>query len=396
MAILTATNKPAGPLLSLADLGAGTAEASTGDRRFVCPLCDHTRHKQGTRQLSANMATGAWQCWHCGERGKLTDYWADRPALSRKDQKRERLRSIFHPVPRPEPEHDPGDAEWRVWLKMAVPLAGSPGEAYLAGRGIPRELAAACGVTYMARWYGRGGVAYPLHDRAGVLAAVGVRYIVDGAPKTRVRGKLSLGAFATPGAFDGDTVMLVEGPADALSLALTGRSAVALHRTSAPDWVVKQCAFKRVLVGLDADATGDEDSVSLIASLRRYGAMPVRLRPPAGKDWNDALIAWGIDRLREWLSGAAALPPPPPYRYVPFAGAASNARCRFCRRPSHAGDCLHPLGRPGALQPPRQAKEHKDDEGNPYACPALASGAACPSCARRMERDRVPDRTAAL
>jgi hypothetical protein len=129
-----------------------------------------------------------------------------------------------------------------------------------------------------------------------------VRY-TDGRddPKTRVGGRLGLGAFVTPGAFTGDTVVIVEGPADALSLALCGVPAVALHRTSAPDWVIKKCAFKRVLVALDADAAGDEKSPILSDAVAAYGATPARLRPPAGKDWNDALGEWGVDRLRAWL-----------------------------------------------------------------------------------------------
>lgn len=296
-----------GPALSLADIGA-TGEGRTGNKRFVCPLCDSTRKKKNTKQLSVDMATGAWQCWHCGEKGLLTDYWTERPKLNPKEQARERLRKVFSITPRSEPDQDPDDADWRRWLRAAVPLVGTPGEAYLAGRGIPLDLAAANGVTFIRSWYGRPGVVYPLLDAAGAVAAVGVRYVTDGDPKTRVRGKLGLGAFAAAGALAGDTVVIVEGPADALSLGLCGVPAVALHRVYAPDWLVKQCAFKRVLVALDADTEGDKASPVLVDAVSAYGAKAERLRPPAGKDWNDALREWGVDRLRRVLFDMLARP----------------------------------------------------------------------------------------
>ena len=374
--------------LSLAELGAEGA-ARIGNQRYVCPLCSPERRKAGRRDLSVDLATGAWQCWHCGEKGKLTDYWTDRPKLTVKERRAEKLRQVFNltPKPKPAPVHDPDDALWRQWLRAAVPLAGTPGAAYLDGRGIPPEFAAAHGVTYITSWYGRPGIVYPLHDHVGLLAAVGVRYIDGPAePKTRTGGRLGLGVFPTPGAFDGDTVVLVEGPADALALALCGIPAVALYRTSAPGWVVKRCAFKRVIVALDADTGGDEGAARLIPELDAYGATVKRLRPPLSKDWNDALIAWGTERLRAWLR-ETILPAPAPYRYEPVTCAVPNARCRFCRQPSHDGACLHPLDRPGALRQPGQAPESVDEDGNPYACPALAYGKACGSCARHLEHD---------
>jgi hypothetical protein len=310
MAVFTGSNDPlvvtapsAGPVLSLADLGDGEPDARTGNRRYVCPLCSAERRKARKRDLSVNLATGAWLCWHCSAKGKLTDYWTERPKLTRKEQQKVKLERAFGYTPRPEPEHDPDDAEWRQWLTAAVPLAGTPGEAYLAGRGIPLALADACGVQYIANWYRRRGVVYPIRDATGVLAAAGVRYLDAGTPKTITRGKLALGVFATPGAFEADVVTLVEGPADALSLALAGRPAIALHRTSAPEWLVKRCAFKRVSVALDADAEGDRASAVLSEQVKVYGATATRLRPPVGKDWNDTLIEWGTDHLGQWLTG---------------------------------------------------------------------------------------------
>jgi len=309
MTIVIATNLPAGPVVSLADLGDGEAEAGTGNRRYLCPLCSPERRKSRKRDLSANLATGAWQCWHCEAKGKLTDFWTERPKLSRKEQIRERVQKAFSLPPRVDPEHDPDDAEWRRWLTAAVPLAGTRGAAYLEGRGIPPDFAARHGVTYIRQWYGRPGIVYPLCDQAGKLAAVGVRYVDGGDdPKTRTGGRLLLGAFVVPGAFDGESVVIVEGPADALALALCGVSAVALHRTSAPAWVLRACAFKRVLVALDADDGGEKGVAQITPLLSAYGATVERLRPPAGKDWNDTLQASGVPALRRFIFDALAAP----------------------------------------------------------------------------------------
>jgi hypothetical protein len=349
------------PVLSLADLD--LAAGSVGEVRAVCPLCAGERRKANRRDLSVNLSTGLWHCWHCDEAGMLRDFWDERSGLTRKQLARERLRRSFSLTPRQEPDPDPADAPWRTWLTDARDLAGTPGEAYLAGRGIPRDLAHLCGVQYIADWYGRPGVLFPLRDETGEIQAAGVRYI-DGRtdPKTRTAGKLSLGVFATPSALSADPVIVTEGPADALSIASTGRSAIALHRTSAPAWLAKKLAFRCVLVAMDADTTGDADSEKLIAELRSYGATAVRLRPPAGKDWNDTLLAWGIGRFTRWIETAC-------YRYEPCADAVANARCRLCREPSHTGDCVGSLPRPG-----------------PYGCPDLAYGRGCRPCEARITR----------
>ena len=179
-----------------------------------------------------------------------------------------------------------------------MPIVGTPGAACLTGRGLPLALAEACGVQYIAAHCRRSAVTYPLHDQAGELVAVGVRYIDGGdRPKTRVGGRLGRGVFATPGAFDSAVKIVVEGPADALSLAACGFPAIALHRTSWPDWLPRRLAFQHVAVALDADAAGDERSPILIAELETYGAKPFRLQP-ARKDWNDLHREVGPDRLR--------------------------------------------------------------------------------------------------
>ena len=85
--------------------------------------------------------------------------------------------------------------------------------------------------------------------------------------------------------------MLVEGPCDALSLAECDVPAVALVGTAAPPWLPQAAAFRRVVVALDADAAGDRAAAGLLDALASFARSVERLRPPTGKDWNDALLA---------------------------------------------------------------------------------------------------------
>jgi hypothetical protein len=188
-----------------------------------------------------------------------------------------------------------------------VPIARTPGAAYLARRGIPAEVAAAAGVLYARRWCGRPAVVFPLRDPAGAVVAADGRY-VDGrtGPKARTGGEKRLGVFATPGAFDAEQVAVVEAPICALSLASAGMPALALGGTSAPGWLARALAFKRIGLGLDADAAGDRAAPALAAQLGSLGAVVERWRPVGVKDWNDALRAHG----RGALAAALGVPDP--------------------------------------------------------------------------------------
>jgi len=376
------------PAISIADLEALDIDnhPTATERRAACPICDDRPREGGRRALSFNTQTGLWVCYRCEAKGKLTDFWEERPKLTRREQTAAHLRRAFSLPPREAPELDPDDAPWREWFVNAVPLAGTPGEAYLAGRGIPLVLAAAAGVVYTGRWYRRPAILYPLHDGGGTLTAVGGRFVDDlaGTPKpwapdeafskTQVAGRLKYGAFTLPGAFSGDTVVIVEGPADALSLALCGVPAVALHRTSAPDWVVKRCAFKRVLVALDADTGGDAGADRLSAALCSYGAKPERVRSPEPKDWNDFLAAQGAAALREWFFTALAEPP------------LRQARQLTGRRPLHEalGVAIDAMDWPVfEREVGRYERGEVVAEGYCPSCKALMDGETCWACSAR-------------
>jgi Toprim-like len=290
------------PALALADLEAFDARPSGGgrERRFCCPLeaCRDKPRDRAHQSLSVNTESGDWLCFRCGGAGRLVERW--RPA--REVRRARALRPFRLP-----PERARGHAESApqlapLWAATAD-LAGTPGAAYLAGRSLPPEVAAACGVRFAADWMGRPAVVFPLHDPAGALVAANARYLVDGGPgKTRTIGDRVLGAFATPGAWEGDPLVLVEGPCDALALHAAGVPAVALVGTRPPAWLARRTFGRRVAVALDADAEGDRAAGELRAALESLGALRVtRWRVPrvgTAKDVGDLAAGWGLAQVQ--------------------------------------------------------------------------------------------------
>ncbi len=192
----------------------------------------------------------------------------------------------------------------------------SPAQDYLESRGITAETAKAFGCGYAEawnHWTKNNGewemigtdrrVVFPIVDREGNALAIHGRAtsaeFIDTPKKTK--GKRKEGLFQTADAFDADILFLVEGPADAMTLHQCGFAAVASVATSIPSWLPNQMAFRKIIVALDADETGDRDADKHINEFRAHGARAVRLRPEGAKDWNDMLQSIGADALREFV-----------------------------------------------------------------------------------------------
>jgi hypothetical protein len=177
------------------------------------------------------------------------------------------------------------------------------------------ELAAEAGVLFSPDWYGRAAVVFLLRDASWNVVGAQGRH-TDGRenPKAHNSPNAGAGVFATPGAWEADTLILCEGPIDALSLAAADFPAVALLGTSYPDWLRRRSAFRRVLLAHDPDQAGDDAAGRLFDVLRSFGARPERLRPHGASDWNDLLQAGGTEGLREAvlrdLEAAASGPAP--------------------------------------------------------------------------------------
>ena len=308
---MTATGAPTErgsktPPLSLVDLEAFDARPSGGgrERRFGCPLgaCRDKPRDRAHQSLSVNTDTGDWTCFRCGGAGRLVERW--RPAW---EARRERALRPFRLAPERARGHAESAPQLAPLWAATTGLAGTPGGTYLAGRGLPPEVAAACGVRFSPDWMGRPAVVFPLHDPAGGLVAANARYLAaatagGGAGKTRTIGDRVLGAFATPGAWVADPLVLVEGPCDALALHAAGVPAVALVGTRPPVWLARRAFGRRVAVALDADAEGDRAAGELRATLESLGALRVtRWRVPnvgRAKDFGDVAAAWDLAEVR--------------------------------------------------------------------------------------------------
>jgi hypothetical protein len=206
-------------------------------------------------------------------------------------------------MPAPPAPADPAhEHRWRAEAKRSRPIAGTPGERYLAGRGIPIDLARAAHVRFTASWYGRPSVLFPIYAPGCRLVACQGRYI-DGrdSPKTRTGGRVSQGVFATPGAWEAPQVVISEAPIDALSLAAAGRPAIALCGKDLRASIVDACALRRARVALDADPAGEQAAALWVAELSRFGADARVWRPEGGKDWNEFLLRDGAAALAQFI-----------------------------------------------------------------------------------------------
>jgi DNA primase len=300
------------PALSLADLEAFDLHPQGRDpeKVFKCPIC-----QSDERAFHVNTQTGVYNCKRasCGATGKLTDFWTERPKLKGREYSRLTLRRAFA-LEESKPKSEAATAAtWREYFDKAAPVAGTPGEEYLASRGIPERIASAAGVRFLSTLYDRPAVLFPF-EQSGAPVAFQARYIDGKSDGHRAQGPKSEGAFLTaPDALRSAAIVLCEAPIDALSMAACGVPAVALGGTSAPDWIAKACAFRRVLLAFDNDLNGAGDMAAqkLAPLLQSRGARVARLAPlreaTADKsDWNTMLLQHGAAPLRAWLMARLA------------------------------------------------------------------------------------------
>jgi hypothetical protein len=273
--------------------------------------------------LSLKVDSGAWHCFHCGAHGLLAEHKTKREdaadPLRPKRRPPRRSAPVAPPVPSPaelaEDKRRREDAArlWRVSVPVDAPEA-APGAAYLAGRGIPLDVAAGADVRYHARYpdwvdgttHYHAALVFRVQDEAGAGVAIESRYLEPRADssKGKSRGAKGRGVFvATPGALDVPGVTLCEGPLTALSMAACGFACVALCRQDAPPWLARRLALRDVVIAFDEGETYTEPKAAkLAAALAAVGARPYRLRLPAGEDVNDYLQRVGRETARATLS----------------------------------------------------------------------------------------------
>lgn len=284
-------------------------------RRFLCLFCGNNKPRNAAhRSLCLNTLTGAWICHRCGERGLLRDYWSDPQVTTSIPGESKTIISLVKAL-KPASGFD-----WRRVWSVSSRLCGTPGARYVERRGIPAQFAEGCGARFSTAWYKHPAVLFPIKDETGGLVAVNGRFIdARNSTKTKAGGRKSLGVFSTADTLSASVVAIVEGPMDALSLALCGLPAVAMLGTSWAEWLPESLSPKPILIATDADEAGDEAAQQLYGIFTGKGCQALRLRPTCGKDWNDVLVRMGNLSLQDALRG--------------FAPETSNAvRGEFARR----------------------------------------------------------------
>jgi hypothetical protein len=329
--------------LSLTDLESYDPGAKRfgNERRFLCDDCgDKHPRDDAHRSLAVNTATGAYICHRCKKAGLIKENWTKQPFVPRKARAAAALSRFFglEPLPTPDPkqtnisEREQREKQRKLerlqsqMKQFQTAFENSPAQDYLQQRGIAPATAKAFGCGYAAAWEhwakddeGRffiehtdERVVFPITDPDGNVLAIHGRAIDDNfidTPK-KTKGSRKEALFQTANDFDADVIFVCEGPADAMALHVCGFAAVASVATSIPSWLPNRLAFRKVMVALDADETGDRDAEKHISELRAYGARAVRLRPEGAKDWNEILMNAGANALRRFVEEktAAAFP----------------------------------------------------------------------------------------
>jgi len=277
---------------------------------ILCPLPGHLER---TPSFVVQQSGRGYRCHGCNGHGGIielavalglgkdkaaaVDFLAERfriPPSNEPARRRGRTSTAFALPPAPAETATSEDDLCRVRdaLRGIVPLLGTPGATYLEGRGIDATAAAANDVRYHSNWLGRGAaVVFAIRDRAGKVVAAQGRFVDSSTmPKAMSIGPLSAGVYRTAAALQADTVAICEAPIDALSLAVSGTSAIALCGTSLTRWLRSAVAFKAVVVATDADAAGNAAAERITAEFN-LGTRVLRLLLPEGvKDANALLV----------------------------------------------------------------------------------------------------------
>lgn len=307
--------------------------------RYLCllsPMCREKPRDSAHRSLSVDTMTGVFYCHRCSEKGKLREFWEERPA--RKPLiKRTQLRPVAALVSRAivKTEKTTTKQEKKTDLALlrekmssfAEQFENSAAEYYLNGREISTEISRLAGCGFAPAWehwekkndeWNLTGtdqrVVFPVRDENGELVAMHSRAITaEHFHSSKItKGNKSRGVFySSPEVFESPIVAICEGPVDALALASCDIPAVAMIGTTAPKWLARMLRGKSVLIATDADKAGDEAAMKLKMALAPHTKNIFRLRPLHGKDWAEELALAGTKKLREY--------------FTPFAPSADDA-----------------------------------------------------------------------
>jgi hypothetical protein len=267
---------------------------SANGKHYLCPFEACRDHQEARKHRSLSVAdSGQYLCHRCKSKGVLSGTQSKQSQASSYDPRIERLhkeaQDCFKPTLDPERQ-----AVLDKMVSECVPIARTPGEEYLAKRGIVTSCASDSGVLFSPSWYGMGAavIFLSLDERGKIIGAQG-RYIDPSiSPKMRGAGRTSVGTFRTHGAFEAGNmvVAITEAPIDALSIyGISGVPSVALFGVNVPIWLRRRCSMKHVLIATDSDDAGELCAARLSKELNLSISVQRLVFPNGSKDANEAL-----------------------------------------------------------------------------------------------------------
>ncbi|MFQ5852619.1 MAG: toprim domain-containing protein [Candidatus Binatia bacterium] len=294
--------------LSLADIKLASPRRGPGNTlRCYCPI--HGGDRQ--RSMKVSLDNGHFKCFCCGEWGYLEEYreeWVRQKQQERQpgQAKSRTSKRLRRPRPLASPTNTktkagtttgPAPDRLRLWQSSQGNLPGSAGEAYLKDRKISLEVARRYRVGFAPKgaWPSKKQerclprVVFPLTDPRGQLINLYGRAIQDKGPKHDILSGPK-GFFNAEALQDSDTVYLVEGAFDALTLLQAGYPAVALIGTDGMRW--NWCCPRRLALCLDADEPGQAKWKELAQEAVLRGKIIHYLPAEAYEDHKDLNEFW--------------------------------------------------------------------------------------------------------
>lgn len=271
---------------------------NAGEEQYIsCPKCSHTRKKKKVKCLSVNVIKECWFCHHCSWTGSL--------------KKGGRYSDPHYVKP--------------DYLKPKI----------LPKSSLPEKVAG---------WFNKRGISNEVLERnkivvsdiympqvEGFVSAIGFPYWRDGEhintkwrdskKNFRLEGGAELILYGLDDITDSDTVIIVEGEMDKLSVEEAGYISCVSIPNGAPspnaknynshfDFLAKAEPYlkdKKFILFVDADEAGQLLEKELVRRLGHEYCTRVRL-PDSYKDANEYLLAFGREGLKDVISNAKPFP----------------------------------------------------------------------------------------
>ena len=236
--------------------------------KYICPICHSGTGKNRTAALSVNADYTA-HCFACNFHGDIFDLYRQRDKLDA-DTARQRVIEKYGDNSSPTWQRkkpvksaaaQPAAEDYTAYIeKAASALKGSDGEAYLTGRGISAETAAAFRLGYDA------------DKRAIVIPYPQENYYItrsiDGKEYRKPAGAAE--PLYNAAALQADTVFITEGQLDALSIEEVGGAACAIGGGGTRK-LHGMTARGRVYIFKDNDEAGEQTAQRIQDELKESG-----------------------------------------------------------------------------------------------------------------------------